>query len=195
MNGKRHQHSMPTQKKPHNPPLAELPPLLQQALAQAHEILRAKPGGSRKRKTRPVKASPKHKPKQPGPARKIRVEPITVELSGFNKVPKGTYGFNNAWHFRHPIKTRVGKFGLSLFMSHDPDPPDDEMVRLAGELVRYAQAGSEHIRDIIYGHYRYYVSDYGPDALPSAMPADLKPPQIWKYCRPYLFVARNPKTN
>ena len=124
---------------------------------------------------------------------KSKPKSIHFKLSDFKKVPKDSYGFENAWRYKEPIKTSVGKFGLEFFMTYDPQPPDAEMVRLAGDLVQYAQSHSEYIRDIIHGHYRYYVTEYGPDSLFSDMPADLKPKQIWKYCDPLLVVERNPK--
>jgi hypothetical protein len=64
------------------------------------------------------------------------------------------------------------------------------MFRLADELIQYTQTHSEYIRDIIYGHYRFFVTECGADCLPSDLPADLEPHQIWKHCAPYLWVSR-----
>ncbi len=115
-----------------------------------------------------------------------------MKLSDFKKLPRGTYTFHNAWDSIQPVKTSVGKLKLRFFMLNDKEPPDDEMLRLAGELAGYARTHSEYIRAVIWGHYRYCVTEWGPDCLSSDMPADLEPEQIWKYCDPTLVVERNP---
>src|SRR5215471_1548520 len=114
-----------------------------------------------------------------------------MKISEFKKLPKGadTQTFFT-WKWKRRIKTPCGDFGVELF-TEDEDPLDDRMLSLAEELAQYAQAHSQYIREIIYGHYRYYVTEYGPDALFCDMPADLKPGRIRKYCNPVLEVWRN----
>ena len=116
-----------------------------------------------------------------------------MSASEFKKLPKGTYAFDNAWSCKHPVKTSIGTFQVHFFMSYDKNPPDDEMLRLADELVAYAQTHSRYIRDIIYGSYRFMVTESAPGTEESwGVPANLKPEQIQKYCDPFLIVERDP---
>ena len=116
-----------------------------------------------------------------------------MKLSEFKKLPKGTYAFDNAWGCSEPVKTSFGTFQVRFFMLNDKSPPDGEMLRLAEELASYMQAHSQYIRDIIYGSYRFIVTE---DPLESdefeGVPANLKPEQIRKYCAPVLVVERDP---
>ena len=126
------------------------------------------------------------------PACKVIPQPVRMTASEFKKLPKGSPGEIRRWAWKKRLKAPCGQFGVELF-TDDEDPLDQRMLKLVEELARYAQAHSEYIREIIYGHYRYYVTEYGPDALFSDMPADLEPEQIWKHCEPCLLVSRNPK--
>ncbi len=115
-----------------------------------------------------------------------------MNLSDVTKLPKGTYAFDNAWGSKQPVKTSLGTLQV-LFMLNDKRPPDGEMLRLADQLVAYAQTNTKFIREIIYGSYRYFVTEYGPDTVENCqVPADLKPEQIRKYCDPELVVERDP---
>jgi hypothetical protein len=116
-----------------------------------------------------------------------------MKLSDFKKLPKGTYAFENVWGSKQPVKTSFGTFEVRLFMLNDKNPPDEEMVRLADELVVYAQTESGYIRDIIYGSYRFAVTESVPGSVEtSGVPENLKPAQIRKYCDPVLIVERDP---
>ena len=116
-----------------------------------------------------------------------------MKLSEFKKLPKGTYAFDNAWGCKEPVKTPFGAFQLRFFMLNDKSPPDDEMLRLAEELASYTQTHSQYVRDIIYGSFRFIVTE---DPLASddieGVPSNLKPEQIRKYCDPVLVVERDP---
>ena len=119
--------------------------------------------------------------------------PSTMKLSEFKKLPKGTYAFDNAWGCKEPAKTSFGTFKVRFFMLNDKNAPDDEMLRLTGDLVRYAQTDSRYIRDIIYGSYRYFVTEYGAESVENCrVPPDLKPEAIRNYCDPVLVVERDP---
>jgi hypothetical protein len=116
-----------------------------------------------------------------------------MTLSDCKKLPKGTYAFDNAWGCKQPFKTPFGTFQVRFFMLNDKNPPDDEMLRLAEDLVSYTQTHSQFIRDIIYGSFRFFVTE---DPLASddieGVPANVKPEQIRKYCDPVLVVERDP---
>jgi hypothetical protein len=116
-----------------------------------------------------------------------------LQHKDFKKLPKGTYAFDNAWGRKQPVKTSVGTFQVEFMMLNDKNPPDDTMLSLVDELVEYVETHSKYIRDVIYGSYRYYVTEEVPISGESCgVPADLKPEQIWKHCNPVLVVERNP---
>jgi hypothetical protein len=124
-----------------------------------------------------------------------------MKISEFKKLPKDAayIVFTCTWRWKQRVETSFGTFGVEFLTDNedDPDieePPDDEMLRLAEELVRYAKSHSEYIREIICGSYRYCATKFDPDWLESCeVPADLKPEQIRKYCNPILQVYRAPK--
>src|SRR5262249_49033901 len=127
-------------------------------------------------------------------ARMVKIKPISaMKMSQFKKLPKEVFTESIIrWVWKHRVKTPCGQFGVELSTEED-DSIDETMVRLAVELAQYAQMHTEYIREIIYGHYHYYVTECGPDSLFSDMPADLPPGRIWKYCHPVLHVTRKPK--
>ncbi len=76
-----------------------------------------------------------------------------MTISEFEKQPRGPYAFDRwIWHKR--VATPLGDFTVQFQMgTSDTDPPDDEMVRRAWELVQYAQAHGDYILDIVFGYY------------------------------------------
>jgi hypothetical protein len=73
----------------------------------------------------------------------------------FQKQPRGPYLCDHwVWHRRVP--TPLGDFSVELQMLGDDDtnPPDEEMLRRASELVRYAETHGDYILDIVFGYYR-----------------------------------------
>jgi hypothetical protein len=116
------------------------------------------------RKLKRDKTSSARKKNRAARVRKIK-HVSTMKRSEFKRQPKGAPTESLVrWMWKQQIKTPCGKFGVELF-TEDDDPIDDTMVRLAEELAQYAQAHSEYIREIIYGHYRFYVTEYGADSL------------------------------
>lgn len=78
-----------------------------------------------------------------------------MTISEFQKQPRGPYSFDYwVWHKRVP--SPLGDFSVEFQMLGDDDtnPPDEEMLRRASELVRYAATHGDYILDIVFGHYR-----------------------------------------
>ena len=59
------------------------------------------------------------------------------------------------WIWNQKVETPLTTFQVELLMMDEGDtaPPDEEMVRLAGELVKFAEEHSEEIWDLVYGYY------------------------------------------
>jgi hypothetical protein len=78
-----------------------------------------------------------------------------MTIAEFQKQPKGPYTFDHwVWHKRVP--TPLGEFTVELQMlgTDDTNPPDEEMVRRASELVQYAETHGDYILDIVFAYYR-----------------------------------------
>lgn len=183
---------------------AKLEAKLQEAVARARQMLMCKPSGASTKKVvrsgvrKPSQTEQKRSvPRQTNRSaltRKVIGDFTPMKVSDFKKLPKGSPTESLVtWAWKRRLETACGRFGVE-FHTEDADPPDHKMLILAEELARYAQAHSEYIREIIYGHYRYCVTEYGPNFLWGDMPADLEPEQIWNYCAPLLVVNRHPKT-
>ena len=82
----------------------------------------------------------------------MRTHRMTV--SEFQKQPRGPYAFDH-WIWDKRVSTPLGDFSVEFQMLGDGDtnPPDDEMLRRASELVRYAEAHGDYILDIVFGYY------------------------------------------
>ena len=76
-----------------------------------------------------------------------------MTISEFEKQPRGPCLFDHwVWHRRVP--TPLGDFSVEFQMAvGDAEPPDEEMMRRASELVQYARAHGNYILDIVFGHY------------------------------------------
>jgi hypothetical protein len=120
-----------------------------------------------------------------------------MKISEFKKLPKRTDAFST-WRWKQRVETSFGTFGVEFLTDDESSPdgedsPDDEMLRLGEDLVRYAKSHSEYIREVIYGSYQCCVTEFDPDWLESfEVPSDLKPGQIRKYCDPTLQLYRCP---
>lgn len=140
--------------------------MLQEAVARAREFLRPKPSGASKKKAaksgtnRSAASAKKRKSHKTGSAgakkRSVHartIKPVSaMKLSEFKKMPKGTPAESVVrWVWKSHIKTPSGNFGVDLF-TDDNEPLDDQMLKLAEDLVEYAQAHSDYIRQLIYGH-------------------------------------------
>jgi len=73
----------------------------------------------------------------------------------FEKQPRGPYLFDY-WRWHKTVPTPLGDFAVEFQMLGDDDtnPPDDEMLRRASELVHYAGTHGDYILDIVFGYYR-----------------------------------------
>ena len=72
----------------------------------------------------------------------------------FEHQPRGAYLFN-FWHARPRLHTPFGEFVVEARMPlQDTEPPDEEMVRQANELVEFTRENPDAILDKIYEHYR-----------------------------------------
>src|SRR5687767_4307820 len=77
-----------------------------------------------------------------------------MTLTEFQKQPRGPYAFDH-WTWRKRVPTPLGDFAVEFQMGvGDTEPPDDEMLRRASELVRYAETHGDYILDIVFGYYR-----------------------------------------
>ncbi len=79
-----------------------------------------------------------------------------MTASEYQKQPRDPDSFSDRWLWQRSVPTPLGDFSVELVMLGDGDtnPPDEEMLRRAAELVRYAETHGDHILDIVYGHYR-----------------------------------------
>ncbi len=74
--------------------------------------------------------------------------------SEFKKQRRGPRLFDR-WLWKKSVATPLGNFSVELQMGvGDTNPPDDEMVKRAAELVQYAEAHGDCILDIVFGYYR-----------------------------------------
>lgn len=111
-----------------------------------------------------------------------------MKRSDFKILPKDVSVSFFTWRGKRRLNTPCGAFSIALVTQ---DAIDDEMVKLADQLARYAQSHSEYIREIIYGYYLYFVTEFGPGSVEcSDVPANLGLRQIWKYCEPGVVVDR-----
>lgn len=78
-----------------------------------------------------------------------------MNISEFQKQPRGPYLFDH-WVWNKRVRTPLGDFSVELQMlgDNDTNPPDDEMLKRAFELVRYAEAHGDYLLDIVFGYYR-----------------------------------------
>jgi hypothetical protein len=64
------------------------------------------------------------------------------------------------WVWNRTVVTPLGNMSLDLRSDHDPaQPPAEELLRRATELVRYVEANGDYIRDVVFGVYRAVVED------------------------------------
>ncbi len=82
------------------------------------------------------------------------IYPCLMTIADFEKQPRGPYLFD-WWVGRQRIATPLGLFSVEFHISGDgdTDPPDDEMLRRAAELLSYTESHGEFILDIVFGHY------------------------------------------
>jgi hypothetical protein len=77
-----------------------------------------------------------------------------MTLADFQKQPRGPYAFDY-WVCDKRVETPLGLFTIEFQMGiADTNPPDEEMLRRASELVRYAETRGDYILDIVFGYYR-----------------------------------------
>jgi hypothetical protein len=87
-----------------------------------------------------------------------------MELKDFKKQPRAPYSFNR-WIRDKPVATALGEFTVDLHVHSDKNPPDDEMLRRAAELVRYMEQHGDYVLDVLYGDYLRAAEDGYMDAL------------------------------
>ena len=101
-----------------------------------------------------------------------------MTIADFHKQPRGSYLFD-WWLAEERITTPLGLFSVEFQMlgNDDTNPPDDEMLKKAFALVRYASNRGNYILDIVFGHYLLAAED--PDWLKTCgVPRALKREQI-----------------
>ena len=77
-----------------------------------------------------------------------------MTLADFQKQPRGAYAFDY-WVCDKRVETPLGLFAVKFQMAvGDTNPPDEEMLRRASELVSYADTRGDYILDIVFGYYR-----------------------------------------
>jgi len=83
-----------------------------------------------------------------------------LTIADFERQPRGPYLFDR-WVGRQRIVTSLGLFSVEFQMLGDDDtnPPDNEMLSRASELVRYAESHIDFIRDVVFGHYLLAAED------------------------------------
>jgi len=77
-----------------------------------------------------------------------------MTIEEFTRQPKGPYLFY-IWLWNKRVTTSLGEFEVKFHMTGDRDknPPDEEMLRRAAELVHYAETCGDYLLDIVYGAY------------------------------------------
>jgi hypothetical protein len=78
-----------------------------------------------------------------------------MKTEEFKRQPKGPYE-SYTWLWDKRVTTSLGEFPVEFHMMGDGDknPPDEEMLRRAAELVHYAETHGDHLLDLVYGAYR-----------------------------------------
>jgi hypothetical protein len=60
------------------------------------------------------------------------------------------------WTLNRTVPSPLGEFPMEVTREHgERKPPNEEMLRRGGELVRYVEANGEYLVDIVYGHYLF----------------------------------------
>ena len=63
------------------------------------------------------------------------------------------------WTWSNQVSTPLGRFRVELQTLESPrTEPDDEMVKLAEELVAYAESHGDYILDVAYGDFRRWTT-------------------------------------
>ena len=95
------------------------------------------------------------------------IYPWRMTVADFEKQPRGPRLFER-WIGQQRITTPLGSFSIEFHMENDDtDPPDEEMLKRATELVSYTESHGDAILDIVFGHYlltaedRYWLEDCG----------------------------------
>jgi hypothetical protein len=86
-----------------------------------------------------------------------------LAITDFEKQPCGPYFFNR-WVAAQQIPTPLGTFAIQ-FQMNDTNPPENEMLLRASELIRFVETHGEQLLDIVYGH--YLLTAEPPDWLES----------------------------
>ena len=96
------------------------------------------------------------------------------------------------WKWRKSVVTQLGEFQVEIFDDDAPqDPPDVEKLSRAEALVRYVEAHSDFILDIVFGSYRSVLDQ--PEWLSMCdVPKDLTRDTVMAFVRqkPSLSVTR-----
>ncbi|HEY3932322.1 MAG TPA: hypothetical protein VGM58_08120 [Verrucomicrobiae bacterium] len=106
-----------------------------------------------------------------------------MTTADFQKQPRDDYAFDY-WVWDKRVETPLGSFTVEFQMLGDSDtnPPDEEMLKRAAELVRYAEDHGHYILDIVFGYYLFAVEK--PNWLEKfEIPKDLSRDKISAYLR------------
>src|SRR5579883_3309105 len=116
-----------------------------------------------------------------------------MSIADFEKQLRGPYLFD-WWLGRQRISTMLGLFSVEFQMlgNGDTNPPDQEMLRRASELVSYTEGHGQFILDVVFGHYLLAAEDR--EWLDTCgVPQGLSPDRIADYLREdrSLVISRN----
>ena len=115
-----------------------------------------------------------------------------MTVADFEKQPRGLRLFER-WIAQQQITTPLGSFSIEFHMGNDDtDPPDEEMLKRARELVSYTESHGDAILDIVFGHYLLTAED-GYWLEDCHVPRDVTRNRIAEYVRAdrSLVVARH----
>lgn len=106
-----------------------------------------------------------------------------MRVTDFRKQPRGGYAFDY-WVWNRQVATPLGSFAVEFQMLGDGDsnPPDEEMIKRASELVKYAGEHGDYILDIVFGYYLYSAERHGWLEM-FDIPRDLSRDKISVYVR------------
>jgi hypothetical protein len=105
-----------------------------------------------------------------------------MTAADFQKQPRGPYAFD-FWVCDRRVVTPLGLFTVEFQMLGDDDtnPLDEEMLRRASELVRYAESHGDYLLDIVFGYY-LFAAESGDwlemSGIPRGLTKEAVPSQI-----------------
>jgi len=75
-----------------------------------------------------------------------------MELNEFKKKSRSSYDFDR-WVRDKTVATPLGDLTVDFQIHRDRNPPDDEMLKRAAELVRYMEQHGDYVLDVVFAAY------------------------------------------